>query len=75
MEETEIVTVRFWSSPETNDREPLEFEMELPVFVIQNLDKKVYSSFELTLRSEIYVFRKIDLSGEIPVIDAVPRLN
>ena len=73
--ETELVAVRFWSSPETNDSEPLELEMEFPVFVINNLDKKVYSSFELTLRSETYIFHKIDLSGEMPVIDAIPRLN
>ena len=73
--QTALVAVRFWSSPETNDSEPLEFEMELPDSIIQKLDKKVYSSFEFTLKSETYVFYKIDLSGEMPVIDVVPRLN
>ena len=48
--DTALVAVRFWSSPETNDCEPIEFEMELPDFVIQKLDKKVYSTFELTLK-------------------------
>ncbi len=74
--ETALVAVRFWSSIKTNDDKFLEVEFEFPTYVIEKLNSKAYSSFTLTLNtSDAYVFYKIDLSGEMPVIDVIPRLN
>ena len=74
--ETALVAVRFWSSVLTDDDKYLEVEFEFPAYIVKQLDRKAYSSFEFTLnKTDTYVFHKIDLSGEIPVIDVVPRLN
>jgi len=74
--DTALVAVRFWSSVLADDDKYLEVEFEFPTYVIKQLDRKAYTSFEFTLnKTDTYVFHKIDLSGEMPVIDVVPRLN
>jgi len=54
----------------------LEVEFEFPTYVIEKLNNRKYSAFTLTLnKKDTYIFHRIDVSGEMPVIDVVPRLN
>ena len=72
----ELVTVRFWSLPQARDCDVFSVEFEFPTQVVEKLENGKYASFTLTLnKADTYVFHKIDVSGEMPVIDVVPRLN